>query len=336
MNYYKFYSSSLIEAVSQMKNQLGEDAVIISTKRIDSNNVKEKTFLFEIIAAEYNDYVDEELVSNDAKKSEYNGEIYSLKRSEVLFREINYKLTKSDIDDEIIKSILIQLRSYEKFINKENIDDFTVSIIASMLTFPGSKFSDKNNKIALFGNCKSGKTTVAAKMINKLINEKYPHFRYTNVADSNSDLDIEKTKRIFPESTEIKFMNVNDFIFLDENLDPDVFDVVEFENDILSKVDSKSQLNKILKNYSVFLIEKTNSVKNNIELFFDLAKSIDFTGLIFTHLDEISTHGRILNFVLQAQKPISFLSFGSNSNSDLLQADPELTAKLIYSGSIYG
>ncbi len=73
---------------------------------------------------------------------------------------------------------------------------------------------------------------------------------------------------------------------------------------------------------------------------------IDFIGavgsglvdaLLLTKLDEVSSYGFLLNFVIFSGKPISYLSFGQRVPGDLEAATPNMVAELILSkGDSYG
>lgn len=335
MNHQKFYSSSLIEAVNQMKEKLGDDAVIISTKRIENDKLSVSSTLFEITAVESSNFREDENLINLSNKFSATSENYSPGLKQELLLEVEDKLKRTDIENEIIKEIKERLLTYIKFLNKDNIDEFIISIIASMLSFSNSASLSPQKRIFLFGKSNSGKTTVAQKIIYQILKNEKRKIIYKNITESNNRLRLEDAKKLFPANTIIEKMNLNEFIIHQKNNYTNNFELIEFENDSLEKM-SNSIAKKILINSSVFLVEKINSAIISSDYRERLKMKLNYHGIILTNLDEITTHGGILNIVRKTGKPIYYLSSGSGAETDLFDAEPELTAKLIYTGSIYG
>lgn len=335
MNHQKFYSSSLIEAVNQMKEKLGDDAVIISTKRIENDKLSVSSTLFEITAVESSNFREDENLITLSNKFSATSENYSPGLKQELLLEVEDKLKRTDIENEIIKEIKERLLTYIKFLNKDNIDEFIISIIASMLSFSNSASLNPKKRIFLFGKSNSGKTTVAQKIICQILKNEKRKIIYKNIAESNNRLRLEDAKKLFPANTIIEKMNLNEFIIHQKDNYTNNFEIIEFENDSLEKM-SNSIAKKILINSSVFLVEKINSAIISSDYRERLKMKLNYHGIILTNLDEITTHGGILNIVRKTGKPIYYLSSGSGAETDLFDAEPELTAKLIYTGSIYG
>ncbi len=334
MNLQKFYSSSLIEAVNQMKEKLGDDAVIISTKKIENNELKSSSTLFEITAVESSTFQDDRNSKTVSNKNSTTSESYSPELNNDLIFEVKEKLKKTDIEDGIIKEIIDRLLMYGKFLTKENIDEFIVSIIASLLSLYELKDLGKQNRIILFGKSGAGKTTVVRKIMKQLATNEKRQIIYRNITESNDRFNIEDEKKLLPPNIFAEKMNLSEFMNHHKKNYSENFELIEFENDSLEKI-SSSLAEEIFHDSSLLLVEKINSAIISSDYREMLRMKLNYDGIILTNLDEITTHGGILNIVKKARKPIYYLSSGSGSEDDLLEAEPEITAKLIYTGSLY-
>ena len=70
---------------------------------------------------------------------------------------------------------------------------------------------------------------------------------------------------------------------------------------------------------------------------FDVAekfKIFNYNSVIFTKIDEAVTFGNILNVVTRFDVPISFLTNGQVIPDDIISADPEFIANMIFSGKL--
>lgn len=334
MKQQKFYSSSLIDAVNQMKEKLGDDAVIISTKRIEVDNLKGSPTLFEITAVESGTLQEARNLINISNKFSVTNDNYSPGLNHEMILDAEDKLKRTDIEDDIIKEIIDRLLMYGKFLTKENIDEFIVSIITSMISLYELKDLGTQNRIILFGKSGAGKTTVARKIIKQLLKNEKRQIIYRNITESSNRLSIKVEKKLFPQNTSIEKMNLNEFMVHQKNNYSENFELIEFENDSSAKM-SNSLSKELLNDSSVLLVEKINSAIISSDYREMLKMKLNFDGIILTNLDEITTHGGILNIVKKTRKPIYYLLSGSGVETELFEAEPEIMAKLIYTGSLY-
>jgi len=90
---------------------------------------------------------------------------------------------------------------------------------------------------------------------------------------------------------------------------------------------------QILKVDETYLtLSLTSSVKN----LYDAAekfKIFSYDSFIFTKIDEAVTHGSLLNLSVKHQIPVIYLTNGQIIPDDILSADSENIANLIYNGS---
>ena len=63
-------------------------------------------------------------------------------------------------------------------------------------------------------------------------------------------------------------------------------------------------------------------------------KLLDYDSVIFTKIDEAVSFGTILNFVSKSNLPIKYLTNGQVIPDDILAAEPEFIANMIYTGKL--
>jgi flagellar biosynthesis protein FlhF len=83
---------------------------------------------------------------------------------------------------------------------------------------------------------------------------------------------------------------------------------------------------------TILVLSSTASTANLM----DYAKKfsvIDYGGLIFTKLDESVVYGNLLNVVVKSKIPVKYVTNGQVIPDDIIAAEPEHLANLIYSGN---
>ena len=82
----------------------------------------------------------------------------------------------------------------------------------------------------------------------------------------------------------------------------------------------------------IFLVlSATNSVKNLMDAA-DKFSYFNYTSFLFTKIDEAVTYGNLINVSANVHKPIIFLTNGQVIPDDIISADSEYIAKIIYTG----
>ena len=92
-------------------------------------------------------------------------------------------------------------------------------------------------------------------------------------------------------------------------------------------------MDKIKPHETYLALSATSSRKN----LFDVAerfKMFDYNALIFTKIDEAVAFGNLLNVSLQFAVPIVYLTNGQVIPDDILAADAEFIAKIIWKGRL--
>jgi flagellar biosynthesis protein FlhF len=84
----------------------------------------------------------------------------------------------------------------------------------------------------------------------------------------------------------------------------------------------------------VYLAMSSSASKKSLFDIADKFKIFNYDGLIFTKLDEAIAFGNIMNVSLNYASPIIYLTNGQTIPDDILAAESEMIAKIIYTGNI--
>lgn len=374
MQIKKFRAASLKDAINLMKEQLGEEAVVLSTKVYEGDLKLGKKKEFEITAGfddepKTKDFLidDNEPISfpnssknfetelkkltnkiygaaNQTKDKKPEKEIISaekLKNKKAFsdFQEVIDILKYKEVDDLLINTIVNQLKKYSMFLNKENIDNYVLSTISSMI--PTSEFKITKGKtpktIALIGPTGVGKTTCIAKLavISKILH----NLDIGLISIDTYRLGALDQLKIFAEVSNIDFLvayepsemkslmqklKKKDLVFIDTvGRSQKNTSLLKGINDYLNEVNIDEK----------YLVMSTTSTTKNMIDVADKFKSIKYDGFVFTKIDEAVTYGNILNVVNKFNTPIKYLTNGQVIPDDIIAADPDFIANLIYTGS---
>jgi flagellar biosynthesis protein FlhF len=204
MKVKKYRASSLKDASQKMKDELGSEAIILSTRLIEADHSVGQRKMFEITAG-----IEEPLVTDgnnsiplpklevnpsknfytemkelsekvykgtEAKKKKIN--VHSpesiIKTTSAHYeeafeqdiQEITAKLRHNEIQEELINSLVTQLGNSRGLIHNGNLDDFVVSNISSLINTADFELRKGKGpqKVAFVGPTGVGKTTCIAKL----------------------------------------------------------------------------------------------------------------------------------------------------------------------------
>ncbi len=263
-------------------------------------------------------------------------------------RELNEvvdTLFSREVQKPIISSILNQLNKYKGFLNQSNIESYITSSIASLIpTFrfelqkpahPKSK-QKKPKVVALVGPTGVGKTTCIAKLavISKILH----NLDVGLISIDTYRLGALDQLRIFSEISSIDML-----VAYESDEIPKLMNSFKKKDIIFIDTVGRSQRNKEQLQAAneflaaagadeTYLVLSTTGTTKNL---FDVAekfKIFNYDSVIFTKIDEAVTFGNILNIVANFDVPVSFLSNGQVIPDDIISADPEFIANMIYTG----
>ncbi len=391
MQIKKYLAPTLKEASEKMKEELGDEAVVLSTRIVEGVAKFGENKVFELTAGIEEDFdksaaekaVPEEQAAQEKRpdfaeelkkltekiyaakaKSAEEPEGIKIRKSETLvakpkmaksfggkyvategrfdkeIKEVIETLFLREVQKKIIMTIVDQLKKYDGFAQTESIDSYVLSSMASMI--PTGSFeipkSDKTKVIALVGPTGVGKTTCIAKLaiISKILH----NLDVGLISVDTYRLGAIDQLRIFSEVSNIdllvayepeetaKLLNTfkkKDVVFIDT--------AGRSQNNLDSLKKTKVYLDAA-KVDETFLVMNTTSATKTLLDVMEKFKVLDYKSLIFTKVDEAASYGNILNAVNTNKYPVKFLTNGQTIPDDIIAADPDMIAKLVYTGKL--
>lgn len=364
MQIKKYFAPTLKEALENMKRELGEEAIVLSTRTLEGNPKVGQERMFEITAGlDSESIVPDKEVEQPKKSFEdelrkmserfekkpqanklFQDRIAAYKKNEEKDNELSEKvkeiLIERDVDSKYVNKILKQFDEYAAFINETNYEQYILSTIAALIPTSGFELQKKGfpKIISLVGPTGVGKTTCIAKLavISKILH----NLDIGLISIDTYRLGAIDQLKIFSEISNIDFgvaYEPTDLVKL----------VEKYKKKDLIFIDTagRSQNNTLLledikKFTSCIKIDETYLVLNSSasgKTLMDVAEKfniLNYSSLIFTKLDEAVTYGAIFNIANEMKVPIKYLTNGQTIPDDILAADPEFIANLIYSGRI--
>ncbi|MCW8850517.1 MAG: AAA family ATPase [Melioribacteraceae bacterium] len=366
MQIKKFTAKTLKEAIAEMKKDFGEEAIVLTTKVIDSYNNGMEQKLFELTAGidEADSIEKYEKSREEAKVQDFQTEmkkltekIYGVPNSEKIVNKKNTKqysenmssddikaikkeLLDKDLKLEIVDTVIEKIAQYSPFVDNSNREDYVLSTLGSMI--PTSDFElskqSKPKVISLVGPTGVGKTTCIAKLavISKILH----NLDIGLISIDTYRLGALDQLKIFSEISNI------DFLVAYEPNDISKF-MKKFKNKDIVFIDTvgRSQNNsKLLNSINDFLskvnVDETYLVLNSTsdyKVMLDVAKKfkvLNYDAFVFSKLDEAISFGNIVNLVNEIKVPIKYLTNGQVIPDDIIAADSEFIANMVYSGKL--
>ena len=262
------------------------------------------------------------------------------KNIEQEIKEISDLLIHREISKPLTSVILNNLEQYKKFLHESNIDSYVISSIASII--PTKNFElykdSKPKVVSVVGPTGVGKTTCIAKLavIAKILH----NLDVGLISVDTYRLGAIDQLRIFSEISNIDMLiayepdEMQELLKSFKNKDLVFIDTAgrsQKNSEHLAK--TKMYLDRIKIDETFLVLSATNSTKN----LFDTAekfKSFDYDSFIFTKIDEGVAFGNLLNTVTNFNLPVTFLSNGQVIPDDIISADSEFIANLIFTGKI--
>ena len=243
-----------------------------------------------------------------------------------------------EVQKPIITSLVNQLKRYKGFLHESNLDSYVLSSLASMIpTYHFEvKKEDTPKVVALVGPTGVGKTTCIAKLavISKILH----NLSVGLISIDTYRLGALDQLRIFSEIS-----NVDMLVAYEPKDMPGLMNSFKDKDIIFIDTAGRSQKNKeqllntteFLKaanvNETYLVLSATGTTRNLMDVS-EKFKVFNYNSVIFTKIDEAVTYGNILNIVNTFNVPASFLTNGQVIPDDIISADPEFIANMIYTG----
>jgi len=379
MHIKKFKASSLKEATQIMKDELGAEALILGTRVVPDENDK-RLKLYEITAGydkfEVARKTKEKVAAQNLTKEisfademkKMTDHIYQQNKNQKLkvtetygvnviadeekpvqktgpvvdnkMKEIIKNLTEKEIQKSVVLSIMEQLKKYQNFLSKDNIENYVQTCLSSLILTKSLDLNVKkqNKVIALVGPTGVGKTTTIAKLalIAKIIHKldvgliSIDTYRLGAVDQLKSFADVSHTDFLVAYEPSdmpalMKKFAKKDIVFVDTV-------GRNHKNDIQLK--SNLDFLSAIKIDETFLVLSATSSTRNL---LDIAKKFrifNYSSYIFSKIDEAVVHGNIVNLSMKSGNPIAFLTNGQTIPDDIISADKDYISNLILTGRI--
>lgn len=343
MKVKKFRGESINDAVAQMKNEFGSEAVILHTKKVKEGGFLGffGTKLYEVIGAvdpNVNQPVSPILTRNETSKNQAQTLISDRTHWNTAIQELYRQLKMQEIPHtlalEIVKSVLSKI-SKEYWNDSVVLQNQLRMVISSyILVEPPWELTDEPKVAVMVGPTGVGKTTTIAKLAAN----------YHLIANKRVGLVTMDTYRIAAVDqlrTYADIINVPLRVaYTVDELEAAIQSLQDMQL-ILIDTSGRSHLNLMqmselqaaLKkiNAETYLVLSATTKSRDLTEIINAFKTLGIDNLIITKLDETQSYGILIQAANYANAPISFITTGQSVPDDI-----EIAAKSNFINLILG
>jgi flagellar biosynthesis protein FlhF len=249
-------------------------------------------------------------------------------------------LKNQELQKPFIKTLIQLLKKDKNLLAVSNLEEYIISSLSSMVMTENFEVKKNNlpKVVSFVGPTGVGKTTSIAKLaaISKIIH----NLNVGIISIDSYRLGAIDQLRIFSEISNIDMLVAYEPGDMKEQLKKLKNKDIVFIDTIGRSHKNTQELRKIKKfldgikvDETLLVLSSTSSTKYLYEAA-EKFKVLDYSSLVFTKLDEASSFGNLFNVSINYDTPIQFLTNGQIIPDDILSADPDFIAKIIYTGAI--
>lgn len=352
MQIHKYKAKTISEAISLVKNDLGADAMILSSRKLkestDSHNFEISAIASgtDIVTSSSGYYEDMKTELMNIKEM-----IYILNHSEGIADKlitkpdalsIYAKLLKNGINENYSKMFLAKAGALNNGTQQNNLKSVKTEIIKTMMEYIGiyKPFETINNKqtiTAMIGTTGVGKTTTIAKLAAQLTLKSKKKVGLISI-DSYRIGAMEQLKTYanilgIPYFPAFNRKDLETAIGKLKHMDAIIIDTAgqsQYDRKRIEELKNIMTDDLKIQSHLLLNIATSEDEMNKTAINFSL---LDFKGYIFTKLDESEKYGSIINQLMKKQLPISYLTTGQNVPDDIEAASKNRIAKLLFNNN---
>jgi flagellar biosynthesis protein FlhF len=249
-------------------------------------------------------------------------------------------LTEREVQKSVVLSIMEQLKKYKNFLSKDNLENYVQTCLGSLILTKTLDLNVKkqNKVITLVGPTGVGKTTTIAKLalIAKIIHKldvgliSIDTYRLGAIDQLKSFADVSHTDFLVAyEPGEMpalmKKFSKKDIVFID---------TVGRNHKNDAQLKTNLDFLESVKIDETFLVLSATSSTRNLTEIAKKFKIFNYSAFIMSKIDEAVVHGNIINLSTKTGSPIAFLTNGQTIPDDIISADKDYIANLIYTGQL--
>jgi len=334
------------EACNLIKNDIGPDAVIVSSRKIRDKGIKgifsprklEVTAVVDEVVQE-NSFQNElgylkELLLNMPPGGSPNNTT-SIKTSFQQgedFADIRQALQNAEIENGLINNILEQIKKDFSYKGEEELKSKLLQLIASYFK-PVVRSNKKPLIMSFVGPPGVGKTTTLVKIgaIFSLFNDYNIGLITIDTYRIGAVEQLEIYAEIIGASIDVVMTPKDLELAVEKNRNKDLIliDTAGRPSKNVYQIAELRTFLEVVQSVETYLVLNATAKKRDMVRMLNDYKILGYTGLIFTKVDETEALGSILQAAHISQLPIAYITNGQEVPDDIEAATPELLAEMI-------
>jgi flagellar biosynthesis protein FlhF len=359
MQIKKYSGSSLKEASDKMKTELGDEAIILSSRLLenlpgrklyeitagiensyDNNNIKPGNFAKPVVKNDFHKELSEQLfLAKKYSEKQYKQDKPVLSQPHDLKKLIQL-LFDHELNRKTVTTVINELKKYKEFLHASNIDSYVLSNLASLV--PIHKFSflpgNKPLVVALVGPTGVGKTTCIAKLaaISKIIH----NLDVGLISTDTYRLGAIDQLKIFSEISNIDMLvayEPGDMVKAYESFRKKNIIFIDTAGRSQKNAEQLAKTGEFLNAVNVdetYLVMSATSGTRTLNDIVERFNPLKPKASIFTKLDEAAAFGNIINISSGYNLPVVYLSNGQVIPDDIIAANADFIANVIYKSKL--